>query len=89
MKGIVGLLLLVGFVVVYWQWVLAVVVLVLIVRAAPAAWREVETERADEERRQAEVVARADEQHRWAVAGDPRGTFGEYAPASMRSRRNY
>jgi hypothetical protein len=80
-KGLFGVLLLVGFVAVYWQWLLAAVVLVLIVRAAPVAWREVQDERAAEERRRAELVARADEQHRWAMAGDDRGVYGQYIPA--------
>jgi hypothetical protein len=79
-KALIGALLMVAFVAAYWPWVLAVVVVVLIAKAAPVAWQEVQGERAVEERRRAELVARADEQHRWATAGDPRGTFGIYPP---------
>ncbi|QDF19930.1 hypothetical protein HWC44_gp043 [Mycobacterium phage ThetaBob] len=37
-------------------------------------------------RRRAEalaVVARADRQHAWVLAGDPRGVFGEYRPVDI------
>ncbi|AFL48013.1 hypothetical protein AVANI_49 [Mycobacterium phage Avani] len=29
------------------------------------------------------VVARADRQHAWVLAGDPRGVFGEYKPVAV------
>jgi hypothetical protein len=32
--------------------------------------------------RRAELLARADIQHRWVMAGDPRGTYGRYTPAA-------
>jgi hypothetical protein len=31
----------------------------------------------------AAVAARADQQHAWALAGDDRGTYGDYPPAAM------
>jgi membrane protein implicated in regulation of membrane protease activity len=31
----------------------------------------------------AELLARAEIQHRWSLAGDPRGTYGRYPPASI------
>ena len=31
----------------------------------------------------AELLGRAEIQHRWYVAGDPRGTFGRYTPAAV------
>jgi hypothetical protein len=30
--------------------------------------------------RRAELLARAELQHRWFMAGDPRGTYGRYSP---------
>jgi hypothetical protein len=43
-------------------------------------------QRADEHRRhQAEVLARADEQHRWASRGDIRGVYGTEGAALMRT----
>jgi hypothetical protein len=82
MKGLLGLLLLIGFVVAYWQWVLAAVVVVLIIKAAPVAWREHQAARLAEARRRAELIARADQQHRWATEGDERGFYGLYPPAT-------
>jgi hypothetical protein len=32
--------------------------------------------------RRAELMARAEIQHRWHLAGDPRGTYGRYTPAA-------
>jgi hypothetical protein len=34
-----------------------------------------------ERRRMAEMCARADQQHAWALAGDDRGVYGIYRPA--------
>lgn len=81
MKGLFGILLLVGIVLVYWQWVLAIIVVVLIVKAAPVAYREFQAERADAAQRYNELVARADQQHRWAMSGDARGVYGAFPPA--------
>jgi hypothetical protein len=38
-----------------------------------------------EQRRRAEaaLIARADQQQAWRIAGDERGTYGEYPPAAM------
>jgi hypothetical protein len=81
MKVLLGVLLLVAFVAVYWQWVFAAIVVVLIVRAASVARREWQDERAVSARRRAGLIARVDEQHRWGMADDPRGVYGEYTPA--------
>jgi hypothetical protein len=80
-KVLLGVLLLVAVVAMYWLLVLAAIVVVLIVRAAPVAWREWQDERAVSARRRAGLIARADEQHRWAMADDPRGVYGEYTSA--------
>jgi threonine/homoserine/homoserine lactone efflux protein len=49
-------------------------------------WREHRSRGADREHRQAELVARAELQHRWYMAGDPRGTYGRYPPAVEMTR---
>jgi hypothetical protein len=82
MKQLVGFLLLVGFVGLYWKWILAAIVVVLIVRAAPVAWREWQSERSVLARRRAELIARADRQHRWTMEDDERGFYGLYPPAA-------
>jgi hypothetical protein len=76
MKGLVGLLFLVGLVAVYWKWILAVAIIVLIVRAAPIAYQQWQADRSAERARLSGIIARADQQHAWAMAGDPRGTYG-------------
>lgn len=83
MKELIGFLLLIGLVLAYWQWVLAAVVLVVIVKAAPVAWRELQDERTAGARRRAELAARADEQHGWALTGDERGLYGAHPPANL------
>jgi hypothetical protein len=80
-KQLLGFLFLVGLVLAYWQWVLALVVLVAIVKAAPIAWRELQSEREKRAYRRAELSARADQQAAWFVAGDPRWVTGHYPPA--------
>jgi hypothetical protein len=84
MKQLFGLLLLVGLLVAYWQWVLAFVVIVLAVKAAPIAWREMQAEQDADRRRLQDLIARADQQHQWSMNGDPRGMHGDYPPAFVR-----
>jgi hypothetical protein len=79
----VGLLLLVGFVCVYWKWVLAAVIFWAVVKAAPIAYRELQEERALRKQRAAEIVARADRQHAQIMNGDERGVYGAFPPATM------
>jgi hypothetical protein len=80
--GLVVLLVVVALVVKFW-WLIAAVVGMFC--AAHWTKRVVDShaERVDAERRRlAGVVARADQQHVWAMQGDPRGMFGEYPPAA-------
>jgi hypothetical protein len=79
---LIGTLLLVGFVLKYW-WLIALVL------AAVAAWKHVPRWWArhqatvdDEKRRLAAIAARADQQHQCVLAGDPRGTYGDYPPVA-------
>jgi hypothetical protein len=67
-------LVVVGFVCKFW-WLLALVVAVCLY--APQVWARHQAAVAAERRRLAAIVARADQQHAWARAGDPRGTYGE------------
>jgi nitrate/nitrite transporter NarK len=49
-------------------------------------WRlarvEAQAAAAAEAQRRDDIRARADQQHAWAMQGDPRGMFGEYPPAA-------
>jgi hypothetical protein len=51
-----------------------------LVRYVWCAYRVASSER---RRRRAELVARAEIQHRWYLAGDPRGIYGRYPPAAV------
>jgi hypothetical protein len=71
-----GTLLLLGFVLKYW-WVIALVLAVIAAwKYAPGIWARHQAAVAAEQRRLAAIAARADQQHAWIMAGDPRGTYG-------------
>jgi hypothetical protein len=73
---LVGTLLLVGFMVKYWWLVALVLAAVVVWKFGPGWWRRYQASVAAEERRLAAIAARADQQHAWVLAGDPRGTYG-------------
>jgi hypothetical protein len=77
------LLIFVGAIVKFWVWIVAalgaLVVFGLLLWAAFYAARRVD----DREDARLAIVARADQQHAWVLAGDDRGVYGEYAPAAM------
>ncbi len=77
------LLIFVGFVVKFWVWIAvafgAAVLFGLLLWAAFYAARRVD---AREDARLA-IVARADRQHAWVLAGDDRGVYGEHIPAQI------
>lgn len=76
-----GMLLVLAVIGLLWKWILgaaAVVVVWLLVRTAVREHYAVEDIVAE---MKADLVARADEQHRWVLAGDPRGIYGRYPPA--------
>jgi hypothetical protein len=78
----IGVLLLIGFVGAYFWRIIAVAAVVGFVWMAERAFREIAAAEAAEARRQAAVVKRADQQHAWVMAGDNRGVYGQYPPAS-------
>lgn len=78
MKQLFGLLLIVGIICVYWQWILAVVVLVLVVNLVRRGYHTARAEAAEDWLRRKDLVARCDRQHLWVMDGDPRGTYGDY-----------
>ncbi|MEH3135330.1 MAG: hypothetical protein PGN30_10055 [Mycolicibacterium neoaurum] len=56
-----------------------------IVGALAAVWVywRVRVSQAERAHRRRALAARADLQHAWALAGDVRGTFGDYPPADL------
>lgn len=81
MKQLVGFLLLIGFVALYWKWLVAIVVLVWIVNLARRGYRTARADAAEEALRCAQLVARADREHAQVMAGDERGIWGKFPPA--------
>jgi hypothetical protein len=77
----IGVLLLIGFVGAYFWWIAAIAAVAALVWMARRAFREIEAGEVAEARRLAAVANRADQQHRWALAGDDRGEYGAYPPA--------
>jgi len=73
---LIGTLLLVGFLIKYWWLVALVLAAVAVWKFGPSWWRRYQASVAAEEQRLAAIIARADEQHSWVLAGDPRGTYG-------------
>jgi uncharacterized membrane protein len=78
--GAFVLLIFVGAVVKFWIWIVAVigalVLFGLLLWLAFYAARRVDAR----EHARIAIVARADQQHAWTLAGDDRGTYGEYIP---------
>jgi len=81
-RAVLSVLLVIGFVVTYW-WL---IVLVLAVTAVGLAlWLGHQRRLEAGARRRCEhaaLVARADQQHAWVLAGDNRGVYGQYPPRS-------
>jgi hypothetical protein len=83
MGGLTRLLLLVGFIVKFWWLILLVVV---VVAAGFWLWGVLTRQDAELERQNREhaaLVARADEQHAYVLAGDVYGVYGEYIPEQI------
>jgi hypothetical protein len=75
------LLVFVGFVVKFWVWILAAIVAVALVVLAYLLSNRARERRAVQRAADAAIVARADQQHAWTLAGDERGIYGEYTPS--------
>lgn len=74
------LLILMGFIVQFWLWIVAVLggllVFGLLLWLVSYAARQVDAR----EHARLAIVARADQQHAWVLAGDDRGVYGDYRP---------
>jgi ABC-type Fe3+-siderophore transport system permease subunit len=80
MRALLVVLLVVGFLARYAVWIAAVlgavVVFVAVLWLAFRLARRVDAKHAEH----AVLVARADQQHAWILAGDDRGVYGQYPP---------
>lgn len=70
MWKVLGWVFVAGLVIHFWWLVVAAVVVYVV-------WRVVDARAA----RRAAVLGRAEQQHRWVLAGDSRGVYGLYPPA--------
>ena len=78
----VGLVLLIGFIGAYFWWIVAAVAVVAAVYFGRQLWRAHCARVAELKAEHARIAARADQQHAWVLAGDDRGVFGAYPPAT-------
>lgn len=76
MVKLFGFLLLVGVVLTYWQWIALAVVLVWLWKMAPRWWGAYQVAQQVQRDRVAAIIAQAEQEDRWYLAGDPRGVFG-------------
>lgn len=81
MKGILGFLLLVGIISLYWKWLAAIVVVVWLANLARRGYCTARAEAAEEWVRVRGLVERADREHAQVMAGDERGIWGRFWPA--------
>lgn len=67
----------------FW-WIIALIAIVTVTVVLIArAVRENDIVNAMVEDMKADLASRADQQHAWTLAGDPRGTYGQYPPADL------
>ncbi len=74
------LLVVVGFIVKFWVWILAAIVAVALIVLAYLLSNRARERRAGQRATDAAIAARADQQHAWTLDGDDRGTYGDYRP---------
>jgi hypothetical protein len=73
---LIGVLFVVGLIIRYFWWITLVIIAVIAYQRAPGWWAAHQAAVAAEQARVAGIAARADQQHAWVLAGDPRGTYG-------------
>jgi hypothetical protein len=73
---LVGVLFVVGLIIRYFWWLAAVVAVVAVVKRTPSWWARHQAAVDAWKAEQRAIAARADQQHAWTLAGDPRGTYG-------------
>jgi hypothetical protein len=77
------LLIFIGFIAKFWVWIVAVLggLMVFGLLLSLTFYLERRSDALYEKR--AALVARADQQHAWVLAGDDHGIYGEYLPAPI------
>jgi hypothetical protein len=77
------LLIFIGAIAKFWAWIAAVLGALMVFGLL--LWLTFYVERRVDERyeKRAALVARADQQHAWVLAGDERGVYGDYIPVQI------
>jgi ABC-type Fe3+-siderophore transport system permease subunit len=77
------LLIFVGAIVKFWAWIAAALGALMVFGLL--LWLTFYLERRTDARENARlaIIARADQQHAWVLAGDDRGIYGDYVPVAM------
>ena len=65
----------------FWPWVLGAAAVFLLCWFVQCNVRIVQSVAIARRARRAAIIARADQQHQWVLAGDDRGVHGEHPPA--------
>jgi hypothetical protein len=84
---LVGTLLLVGIVLHFIWWIVGAAAIVWAIWYGVKVYRASVAAATAERRRQAEICARADQQHQWVMHGDERGVYGPGGAELMRNIR--
>jgi hypothetical protein len=79
---VVAAVLVVGIAVQLLSWIAVAAVVYGLYRLGRRLLRQHRARAAAAAHRRAELLARAEIQHRWYLVGDPRGTYGRYLPAA-------
>ncbi|ORL03411.1 hypothetical protein A6F55_09330 [Prescottella equi] len=78
-----GALFALGVIVTYWWLIVAAVVVAGLAYGSVKLWQHHQASAADAAAARAAVAARADYEHQQYLAGNPVGTYGQYAPPSV------
>jgi hypothetical protein len=85
---LIGTLLLVGIIGAYFWWIAGALAIAALVWMVHRAFQDMAAAELAEARRQAAIAKRADQQHRWVLAGDERGVYGPDGARLMRVIRS-
>jgi hypothetical protein len=80
---LLAILLIVAFVLRFFWWIVGAAAIIVLGYWCVKAWKRRTARIAALTARLAEIAARADQQHKLIMEGDPRGAYGEYPPAQL------
>src|ERR1700682_5670628 len=84
---LIGVLFVVGLVIRYFWWLAALAAVVMAAKWAPSLWARHQAAVEAWKAEQHAIANRADQQHAWVLAGDPRGTYGAEVAVATKGNR--